>query len=159
MRILFLDIDGVLLPQRMYLAANQTKPIVTVFDPGIVGMLNTLAQDYGWRFVIHSSWLRTSFHGKPSVYEHMIEQGLKREFFHDTHSCLYAFTGTRWLAIADWLDDHEVEDYFILDDESLPWAGYEHFKDKLIQTDFCEGFTWSDFQRLQDYSEEKGYND
>lgn len=160
--ILFLDIDGVLLPRRMYDAPGQTRPLVTKFDPGVVGMLNRLGEDVGARFVIHSSWLQSTLHGKASVKDHMIDEGLKAEYFHEDHSCLYRFSGTRWTAIRDWLGDHpEVGplDYWILEDEPHPYlndgqAGENQINlNRIIQTDFDEGLTWAQFMRI--YTAEK----
>lgn len=55
MRILFLDIDGVFIPQRAYLMADQTKPYVMKFCPSVVGMVNDIAKQTDCQFVIHSS--------------------------------------------------------------------------------------------------------
>lgn len=57
-RILFLDIDGVLLPGRAYMLPNQTNnPYVTVFDPCAVSMLNDALRKQKRKIVVHS------FHG------------------------------------------------------------------------------------------------
>lgn len=157
--ILFLDIDGVLIPRRMYDAPNQTRPLVTVFDPGVVGMLNTLARECGAQFVIHSSWLRSNFAfisakcGCTDVKQHMICQGLDADAFHKDHSCQYRFSGTRWTAICDWLEDHpEVTnlDYWIIEDEPHPYYdGVSRLNlNRIIQTDFDEGLTWKQFQSI-----------
>jgi len=155
--ILFLDIDGVLLPRRMYDAPGQTRPLVTKFDPGVVGMLNTLGRERGAQFVIHSSWLRSSFGletaGAKTVKEHMVNQGLKAEYFHEDDSCFYRFSGTRWHAICDWLADHpEVGplDYWILEDEPHPYYdGVSNINlNRIIQTDFDEGLTYAQFMQI-----------
>lgn len=153
-KVLFLDIDGVLLPRRMYNAPNQTRPLVTVFDPGVVGMVNTLAKECGYKFVIHSSWLRSSVLGSMGITDvksHMVSQGLKKEYFHEDHSCLYRFSGTRWHAILDWLEEHpEVEDYWILEDE--PCHGYDWSvlkQDRIMTTEFNEGLTYNQFCEIR----------
>lgn len=156
-KVLFLDIDGVFIPRRMYNAPLQTRPLVTVFDPGVVGMVNTLAEECGYKFVIHSSWLRTSLQflqakgGADNVKDHMISQGLKAEYFHEDNSCLYRFSGTRWTAIHDWLLDHpEVSDYWILEDEPMPFGYDENLrKDRVMTTDFNEGLTWEQFLEIR----------
>src|ERR1041384_1289165 len=100
--ILFIDIDGVLIPRRAYYMAGQTLPFVTKFDPSVVGMMNTLARENGFQFVIHSSWLRSIFlettMGISDVKAHMIAEGLDAEAFHPDPCCVYTESGDRWLA-------------------------------------------------------------
>ncbi len=162
MKILFLDIDGVFIPGRAYYMAHQSKPIVTEFDPCVVGMVNRIAETTGARFVIHSSWLRSSlqflsasFDGDtPTVHEWMIRQGLKERYFHEDHSCKYRFSGTRWDAIYDWNESHpEVEEYRILEDETPPRNIVNN--DWVVTTDFDEGLTMK--QHLQILKEWNGY--
>lgn len=155
-RILFLDIDGVFIPFRAYFMASQTKSIVRTFDPCVVGMVNSICENTGAKLVIHSSWLRSSLHmidedcqlldTTHPVMEHMINQGLKREYFHEVPECKYRYTGDRWQAITDWLyeaDERGEEiDYFILEDECQPYGA--EFKNH-IHTDFDEGFTVNDY--------------
>jgi hypothetical protein len=149
-RILFLDIDGVFIPMRAYFMAHQTSGIVRTFDPCVVGMVNAICKDTGAKLVIHSSWVRTGFHGLTYDHEypvmlHMLDQGIKYEYFHEISQCKYTYTGTRWDAIADWLLNADrrgevIEDYFILEDEDQPGGFKNH-----IHTDFDEGFTVSDY--------------
>lgn len=145
MKIIFLDIDGVFIPSRAYKLAEQTSGFVTVFDPCAVGMINDVCVKTGARLVIHSSWLRcTALMGLSSVTDHMLGQGLK--FFHEDSECNYTRSGSRWLAISDWLSDHpEVEDYFILDDEEMP--EYYNLRNH-IRTDFDEGITFKHYKQI-----------
>lgn len=147
-RILFLDIDGVLLPRRSYYTATQTKPLVSEFCPSIVGMVNSLAEDSGCKFVVHSSWLRTCFAptGERSVKGHMIFQGLKEEYFHSDWHCIYTRTGDRWTAIGDWLSAHDEVDYLVLEDEPIPEYCTNPDPRRVITTNFDDGFTWSQLQ-------------
>jgi hypothetical protein len=154
MKVLFLDIDGVLIPGRCYLMANQTKSLVTVFDPSVVGMLNAIAEEKGYKFVIHSSWLRSAFKPEisgPNTKNHMVSQGLKEEYFHEDHSCRYKISGDRWKAISDWLVDHpEVTDYWVLEDEPFPKYYNDVLnKNRVITTDFEEGLTWQQFLKIR----------
>lgn len=156
-RILFLDIDGVFIPGRVYMMAGQTKPIVTTFCPSVVGMVNDICEQTGAKLVIHSSWLRSSLQflsanyegDEPTTHEWMIHQGLKAEYFHEDHSAKWRFTGTRWMAIMDWLLDHpEVTDYWILDDEPI-YGDYAHLnRDRIIKTDFGEGFSYDAYTTI-----------
>lgn len=157
MKIIFLDIDGVFIPTRMYLSENQTKPVMTVFCPSVVGMVNEIAKNTGAKFVIHSSWLRTSFHGKKSVHEHMIDQGLKPEYFHEDHSCLYTFSGTRWNAILDWMCDNGTPNRFVvIDDEPVPYGLEKTFNSSnVVTTEFDEGLTFKQFLQISEMLSDK----
>ncbi len=152
-KILFLDIDGVFIPFRAYFMAHQTRSVVRAFDPCVVGMVNAICRDTGAKLVIHSSWIRSSFHEidpncemldtKYPVMQHMINQGLKAEYFHEIAECKYRWSGNRWIAITDWLYDAEdrgefIEDYFILEDEDQPYGA--DFKNH-IHTDFEGGLS------------------
>ena len=149
MKILFLDIDGVLLPGRAYMLPYQTKPIVKEFDPCAVSMINTVLSDdaVDAKIAIHSSWLRhwTEADGE-SVRHHMIEQGIEGRHFHDDPECLGSMHW-RYDRIDEWLYRHkEIEDFVVLDDEpcSPDWPR----KDHLILTDFDEGITMNNYREL-----------
>lgn len=158
-RVLFLDVDGVFIPARVYMMAGQTKPIVTTFCPSVVGMVNDICEQTGAKLVIHSSWLRTNLQflncdlfdhtGETNTHNWMIHQGLKAEYFHEDHSCQYRFSGTRWMAITDWLLDHpDITDYWILDDEPI-YGEYVHLnRNRIIQTDFGEGFSYDAYTTI-----------
>lgn len=148
--IIFLDIDGVLLPHRAYYLPNQTKPFVKTFDPCAVSLINMICEKTGAELVIHSSWLRTTLHGEESVKAHMVKQGIKEEYFHKDDSCKYRFSGTRWFAIEEWLLDHpEVSDYWIIDDEPLPYGYKDTFVDgRVITTDFDEGIQFKHVEMI-----------
>lgn len=147
-KILFLDIDGPMIPGRAYTMPGQTKGIVKTFDPVAVGILNRICQDKGWRIVIHSSWLKVF--GEKETYDHCIAQGLKPQYFHKDAWCDENIHW-RYTRVAKWLAEHpEIKRYHILDDE--PYAididlyeavqKYPHPEDMekhLILVDFWDG--------------------
>lgn len=155
-KILFLDIDGPLIPSRMYKAPGQTRPWVTMFDPAAVGMLNTIADKTGCKFVVHSSWVRTTMHydmlpkTNTPVLDHMINQGILADYFHDDWIAQYTFSGNRWHAISDWIIDQDNKvDYLILDDAIMP-PDFPLDKARQIIVNFDEGFTYAQFQYILD---------
>lgn len=154
MRVLFLDIDGVLLPGRAYNLPNQTSPIVKVFDPCAVVMLNNACERQDRRIVIHSSWIHTRVwkigeDGKGDVHDYLISQGVNADLFHDDKYCnreLYQ----RYDRIAEWLARNpEVTDYVILDDEPEPKNENPRFEDHLVLTDFDEGITMEVYRKIR----------
>ena len=155
MNIFFFDIDGVFIPARAYSMPGQTKPLVTKFDPCVVGMVNRLADKFDIQFVIHSSWVRAAtlvlqeMYGHNSVKQHMLNEGVK-DYFHKDHLALWRFSGTRWFAIEEWLDDHpEVENYWIFEDEQCPIHYDFHRDGHHVWCDFDEGPTFMQMQELE----------
>lgn len=151
-KILFLDIDGVFIPERMYYAASQTYPVYRTFCPSVVGMVNDIAKRTKCKFVVHSSWLCSprlaGLDVGTSVKDHMISQGLKEEYFHEDWEAKWTRGGNRWEAIYDWLNSHEEVYYFILDDECYSNGNPLKLKN-LINTDFSEGFSFADYMLIK----------
>lgn len=154
MKILFLDIDGVVLPGRAYMLPNQTKPIVKVFDPCAVAMLNQACKKQGRKIVVHSSWIRYWDDEELNVKDHIINQGIDPDHFHEDWSCDKNLHW-RYDRVSEWLARHpEVDDYVIVDDEpennGRGLEVKERYKDHLLLTDFDEGITMKQFRRLMD---------
>lgn len=142
-KIIFLDIDGVVLPNRADLLPNQTKPILKVFDPCAVSLLNSACHHKRWKIVIHSSWLR--YYGGDTL-QHCIDQGIKKGHFHDDHSC-DGNIHWRYDRVDEWLSRHpEVTRYYILDD-TKPDDGYPR-KDRWIKCNPDEGITMDIYRIL-----------
>lgn len=138
MRVIFLDIDGVL---------NSTKTCVAfggyplelhhidAFDQVAIRLLRRLCDSSGIQIVLSSTWRKT---------DHWADVGkaLGLPIIGDTPVML----GVRGEEIAAWLALHpEVKAYAIIDDDSdmLP----EQMA-RFVKTDVNEGMTWADFQRL-----------
>lgn len=145
--IFFCDIDGVLIPGRAYYMPGQTWPLVSKFDPCVVGMVNRLCRDLGGKVVIHSNWRGTEGRrverGMQGLAEHFVQQGIQREYMHKDALCPTQMGGRdRWADILLWLQAHpEVgpEDFWVLEDTQPP-ADWPHVR-RVVQTDFDEGLT------------------
>jgi hypothetical protein len=142
-RVIFLDLDGPMIPGRAYQMASQTRPIVKTFDPCAVGMLNELCKFRDYKIVLHSSWIK--IFGGEDTYKHCIEQGIKAEFFHKDAWCDERI-GWRYTRVAKWLREHPgVEEYFVVDDEPYKADMDEanphpvDLADHLILVDFNDG--------------------
>ena len=146
-RIIFLDIDGVVLPDRANFLPNQTKPILTQFDPCAVSLLNKVCAHRRYKIVIHSSWLRYWTDDKISVIDHCISQGLKKGHFHDTEPMCSGEIHWRYDRVDDWLSRHkEVNRFWILDD-TPPDDSYPRIK-HWIRCDPDEGVTMEVYRHL-----------
>lgn len=152
-KILFLDIDGVVLPGRAYMLPNQTaNPYVTTFDQCAVSMVNTACTKQKRKIVVHSSWVK--HWSKLDIFKHLRNQGIDTNHLHEDWYTNPALAW-RYDRVDEWLARHpEVTDYVILDDEpevkrhELPKVG-KH-AGHLILTDFDEGITMKIYRRILD---------
>ena len=150
-RVLFLDIDGPLIPQRAYTMPGQTKPYVTKFDPCAVGFINNACRKQKRKIVLHSSWICTSFisdYIKGDVVDHCVDQGIDKDLFHDTPYC-DRDQQDRYARVIKRVNDDSIKDFVILDDEDTQ---NPFLKSHLILVDFDQGMTMKDFYRLNDGS-------
>ena len=150
-KILFLDIDGVMLPGRAYTLPNQTSnPYVTVFDPCAVAMVNEACRKQNRKIVVHSSWVK--HWSAPEIHKHLAEQGVNVDLLHE-HWFTDPQFSWRYDRVRDWLYRHknEVTDWVVIDDELPTSKEDERFLEgHSIFTDFDEGVTMKDFRRLLD---------
>ena len=122
-KIIFLDIDGPMIPDRANLMDDHLKiqhPIFhdlncqAGFDPIAVGMINRLCTERDYKVVLHSSWIRIM--GGQFTKAHCISQGIKQEHFHEDSWC-NENENWRYNRVAQWLAEHpEVTKYMIIDD-------------------------------------------
>lgn len=145
-KIVFLDIDGPMIPYRCLVMEGQT-PIMTLFDPVAVSLLNHMCEKYGFKIVLHTSWVRIL--GGFETYEHCIKQGLKAENFHEDAWCDENIHW-RYTRVSDWLSKHpEITEYAMLDDEPYQYdeTGAAHPEDMakhLVLINYYRGFLYQD---------------
>lgn len=148
MKVLFLDIDGVL---------NSTKTCVAfggypmelhhieAFDKAAIRLIQRLCDSAGVQVVLSSAW-RLSHDFKD------VGKALDLPIIDRTPSLL----GPRGLEINAWLSNHpEVEAFAIIDDDS------DMLPDQLprfVQTNNREGMTWGDFEKLCSLFGESAYS-
>ena len=139
MRVLFLDIDGVLNSHRTVVALNGYPHDVSPgglaqFDMVAVALLRGLCKAGGVQIVLSSTWRLDREWAK-------IGPALGLPIIDRTPSML----GPRGNEIACWLDDKPVERYAILDDDSdmLP-EQMPYF----VKTMHEDGMTWQPFVKL-----------
>jgi hypothetical protein len=152
-KVLFLDIDGVVLPNKAAYLPNQTKPLWKIFDPCAVALLNNICHRSRWKIVIHSSWLRYwTVHAEAynSVKDYCIGQGIKAGHFHDDAECRSDISW-RYDRVDEWLSRHpEITRYVILDDTAPP-SDYPRI-DHWIKCNADEGITLDIHTFLTNYN-------
>lgn len=140
MKVLFLDIDGVLNSHRSIYAFNGcphgfTPEHMALFDHVAIGLVRKLCQETGAVIVLSSSW--RLLHATKEV-----AAGLNLPVIDRTPS----LTGNRGQEIAAWLAEHpSVTVYAIVDDDSdMLESQRAHF----VQTSHEDGLQFRDYQAL-----------
>lgn len=143
MKVIFLDIDGVLITLRSF---EQFK-IPTKFaqaDPACVIQLNRILIETQARIVLSSTWrIGLKSERLPEMNRQFIEWGVCSEIMDFTpvlegHSGDVVLSVTRGREIETWLNNHPVvKEFAIIDDDD----DMDHLKSKLVQTDFRFGLT------------------
>ena len=138
MKIIFLDIDGVLNNPGCYAKASGT---MTPADPGCVAVLNHIVDETGALIVISSTW---KLHGLIFCRERLLEWGVRAHKILDRTPNLQAKNKTRAEEIQRWLDDRadhdSIESFVILDDE----ANMGHLVHRLVKVAGYRGLIMPD---------------
>lgn len=138
MKVLFLDIDGVLNSAKTCCAFGGFPMELThmeAFDTAAIRLLQRLCDSSGVQIVLSSAWrLHCNFKD--------VGEAFGLPIIDRTPS----FLGPRGREIQKWLDDHPgVERYAIIDDDSDMLAEQlPHF----VKTNGDEGMTFADFRKL-----------
>lgn len=141
-KILFLDIDGPMIPVRAYFLPNQT-PLVSVFDPCATSMLLRLLEDSGAKIVISSTW---GHKGKERCEALLRDNGIDPSYLHDDWVTPRKMSSARFHEIGWWLMKHpEVTHYVAIDDEDLPvdWIP------NAVLCDAAEGFSYRNYKECK----------
>lgn len=115
-KVIFLDIDGPMIPTRAYFLPHQTK-IVSVFDPVAVSLLLRVLNQSEAKLVISSTW---GLKGREIVVDLLSQNGIMEEYLHPDWVTPRKFSSDRPTEILWWLDKHpEVTHHVILDDAQI----------------------------------------
>ena len=164
MKVLFLDIDGVL--NCMYPTPSDDHEWIDLeewrygFNPELVAKLRFVIANTNCKIVVSSSWRH---HTNYAPYQHdrnwrdVLSEKLRRpreevfagETGHDEK-------GRRGVEILQWLSEHpKVDSYCVVDDEIVDIEPYVD-KDKIVKTDMKCGLTIEDTRRIIDVLNNKG---
>ena len=146
MKIVFLDIDGVLCSPRAALALGD-EGIVRRLDPVAVAMVNDICDKTGAKIVISSTWrIETD---RMDIVLQAAGVDSKHFFFKDHDLGNFGFYTprngkNRGEEIAAWIDRHpEVTHYVILDDDS---DFSDEQKKYHVKTDYINGMLYEHWQ-------------
>lgn len=138
MKVVFLDIDGVLVNRASLIKASGLKATA---DPQCVAALNKITDTTGAAIVVSSTWRLL---GLDAIRAKLNEWGVKAAVL-DITGDLYT---SRGVEIVDWMcrwksAGNEIDDFVILDDD----ADMGHLIGHLVRTRFERGLTEADAQR------------
>lgn len=112
--VLFLDVDGPLIPHRCYLLPENHGCLVSRFDPVMVAVINRVLRVSDTKLVISSTWRNG---GRIQFESLMVRNNLPPRALH-TDWATKLGSEKRSVEIKEWLARHpEVEHYAAIDDE------------------------------------------
>lgn len=130
MKVLFLDIDGVLNSREVI----EREQKANVIDRAMVERLNAIWRATDCKIVISSTW--RLYHTPRQLIDRLQFNGFLGEIIGQTPDLLISENGNRGLEIQSWLHKHpSVTQFVILDDdvdEDMPFGN-------IVQTSFKDG--------------------
>jgi len=133
MKIIFLDVDGVMNSEVYHRTLNTKKKGWRRFDPEAVKMIMKLVEEFNAKIVISSLW---RFVAKKELVIELKASGLVN-FLHPDWKTPIIEPGHRGKEIKMWLDEHpDIKDFVILDDDS---DVLDEHKNRFVKTDYYDG--------------------
>ena len=144
MKIIFLDIDGVLNSENYYEKVDRTKKDWNKFNPLAVEMIRRLIEEFDASIVISSTW---RYGLVKELKNELIKSGLVK-YLHKDWKTPEIYPSHRGEEINLWLDNHsEVIDYVIIDDDENI---LEEQKNWFIRTDINVGMTEEHYYKARE---------
>ena len=156
MKIIFLDIDGVLNTPLSCIASGN---VMAYLCPTLTNSITKLCEETGSKVVISSTW--RIYHTYLTMHDVLIPYGLSkymvcpdssdrmtlREYGENSMWRTEKGLGkTRGQEIQSWIDEHEPENYVILDDDSdMLYSQHDHF----VKIDGYVGITFKDWEKAR----------
>lgn len=159
-KIIFLDIDGVICTHRACLS-NPDTGIFRKWDPIAIDMINYLCDQSGAKIVVSSSWRKDTNNLQMTLAVGGLHQ---RHFYHDHDYDIepnkedqYGFMTPKYVfnqeirgdQVQHWLDKrkHLIDTYIILDDNT---DFHDYQKNQLVITDCYNGMSFENFQKAKE---------
>ncbi len=144
MKIVFLDIDGVLNSEVYYKSVNTKVKDWDRFKPEAVRLLKQLLDETNAKIVIISSW---RFGAKELLIKELTKSGLKR-YLHKNWKTPMLYGGERGKEIRLWIDNNSgIENYVIFDDAEMM---LEEQLPNFIRTNISDGLEMEHYIRARE---------
>jgi hypothetical protein len=142
-KILFLDIDGVLNSKLYYKYIYKPENGWSRFDPYCVVLIKRLIEEFSLRIVITSTW-------RNGIVDRLMKELEENELVYHLHQDWHTpiiRPASRGQEIKLWLDDHpEATEYLIIDDnENL----LEYQLDRFVKTDNYAGMAQEHYNQAR----------
>jgi len=135
LKVIFLDIDGVLNSAQYYKTVDRTKKDWNRFNPLAVEMIRRLVEEYDASIVFTSTWR----YGLVKELKNELNKSGLIKYLHKDWKTLVIHPNHRGDEINLWLNNHlEAIDYVIIDDDENI---LEEQKNRFIKTDINDGMT------------------
>lgn len=115
-KVIFLDIDGPMIPSSMYLIDNMCS-FKRLFPPTTVAVLNRLCEASGARVVFNTTH-NTPMKDAPDIEVALVNHGLKADHVHPNDCKTRYPTLRRGAAINEWLGRHPETKRFVAFDDT-----------------------------------------
>lgn len=146
MKVIFLDIDGVIQSPRYCVAMGQTGWL-SAFEPAAMAFLAQLIELSDAKIVISSTWRMGLSSRELKMYFRVAGYKKIALSFHKDWATKEFNNKPRGEEIKDWLDRNpEVDNYLILDDDA---DMLDEQKANFVQTSHEDGFLLSHFDRAK----------
>lgn len=160
-RLVFIDIDGVLLSFRSWTTAHNAPlwrlPVAQrmkhlELDQTSIGLLVRLCDLAKAKLVLTSTWRKTWPHDLTALHDRLIEQGLRRDLWHSEWMVPVSADRSKWQELAAWGGWSKDAVALIVDDELPPEDVPPVIAEQatLLQADKYEGFgAYNHFDALE----------
>jgi hypothetical protein len=155
MRVIFLDIDGVLCTERSHLSTSEPrKYLMTEWDVTVAKLIRNLCIEDNFQIVISSTWRLGK--NRSLLLKKLAKHNLLKLLHEDSYTPDSHFS-SRGSEIQEWLSKHgDVDLYLIIDDDNDMLPEQTKF---FIETNGEEGFGGADFMKakniIKDYENRK----
>jgi len=126
MKVIFLDIDGPMIPMTSYLNDIQCS-IRRRFPEHTIAVLNEICKRTDAQIVINSVHNNSFGDDVPDIVTALINAGVDKHFFHEKPNTQTPSI-QRKLAVEKWLSENQVDDWMAIDDYDFlaEYEGHEH---------------------------------
>ena len=147
MKIIFLDIDGVMNSDMYFKSVDTRQNNRSRFDPNSVKMITRLIEEFNAIIVISSTW---RFGAKKELAKELKASGLIKHLHKDWFTPILTL-GHRGKEIKMWLDQHpDIKDYLILDDDD---EILEEHHQKFVRTKIYDGMQAEHYYKAREILE------
>ena len=142
-KILFLEIDGVLISEECSKNKLSSEKTHSKFDPLSVSLIKSLIEEFSLKIVISSSW---RYEAIDRLIKELKRNELLEYLYYDWFTPVI-YPAHRGMEIKQWLDVHpEVNEYVIIDDDENILDGQ---KENFVKTDLAYGMITENYNRVR----------